>query len=227
MSERTGKPDALDAALAAWPAVAGSERSAVEWDEVAEKVAARAEEAVSGRIFDAPAPVSEEDLLRSPLPALPEEVQSSAPAARGSEVPGMATTSRERDRATLKDLARMAQLTAPPSGRISSPPVSGTQPTGEATKEDSGLINLAAIAASDAPPAPAPGDARPVVRLPPGATPEMMSTLRSAERPKPEAASAASAATTKKRTPWVTVSGIVAAAAVAAGAFFGMQHAQR
>ncbi|HEY1695936.1 MAG TPA: hypothetical protein VGG39_27400 [Polyangiaceae bacterium] len=226
MSERTGKPDALDAALAAWPAVAGSERSTVEWDEVAETVVARAEEAVSGRIFGAPTPVSEEDLLRSPLPASPEEVQSSAAVARGSEGPAMTTTSRERDRATLKDLARMAQMTAPSSGRISAPPASGTQPAGEATKEDSGLINLAAIAAADAP-APAEAQAKPVVRLPDGATPEMMSTLRSAtERPKP-APGAPAAAATKKRTPWVAVSGLVAAAAVAAGAFFGMQHAQR
>ena len=143
-----GKPVRVDALLASWPAAT---RPGVEWDEAAERVVAciAEDEDAGNAAFSA---VSDEDSLSAPLPPEPGEVQSSAPIGRASEGAGMSTTSRERerDRNALRDSAKLANMTPPPSSATaSSGPVSSTVPTGHATKEDSGVINLAALAASE------------------------------------------------------------------------------
>lgn len=74
------KPGRVDALLAAWPS---AERPTVEWDEAAEQVATRASSGEAGPLRSFPR-VSDEDLLRAPLPELPGEVQSSARSKRGA-----------------------------------------------------------------------------------------------------------------------------------------------
>jgi hypothetical protein len=218
-----GKPERVDALLASWPAAT---RPGVEWDEAAERVVARiAEDDDAGNA--AFSGVSDEDLLSAPLPPQPGEVQSSAPIGRASEGAGMSTTSRERDRNALRDLAKLANMTPPPSSSAgSSGPVSGTAPAGHATKEDSGVINLAALAASDR-------EAQASSKAPgvPAAA-AAMPTLRSATEPPSAREATPSAAKLparepRRQSPWVTVGGMVAAAAVAAGVFFGLQRTQR
>jgi hypothetical protein len=214
------KAERVDVLLGEWPT---TDRAALEWDEAAERVVAAAAAGVSGggeagkRAF---ADVSDEDLLRAPLPESPEEVQISASAIQaGSGKTGMTTASRERDRVALRDLAKLAQMTpSPPSGPASSPPVADDPHVGEAKKEDSGLINLGALAASE------------TTKAAPAAEPlgavvaSAGSTLRSAEQ-RPAAAPQAPAAPKKSR--WLLLGGVASAAAVAAAAFFGMQRAER
>jgi hypothetical protein len=123
----------------------------------------------------------------------------------------MTTASRERDRATFTDLAKLAHTTTPPS----SAPAADTSSTGEAKKEDSGVIDLAALAAEEAARAAATAS---------GGVLQTGATLRSAtERPAVLEVTPAR----KKTGPWVTLGGIVAAAAVAAGVFVGMHRAER
>ncbi|MGH7298261.1 MAG: hypothetical protein ACRELB_25200, partial [Polyangiaceae bacterium] len=208
-------PERIDAVLSSWPS---PHREAVEWDDAADAVMARVSDETPGVLRDGSRGVSDEDLLRAPLPTGPGEVQTSARTETGSEGPGMSTTSRERDRANLRDLAKLANMTPPPSGPVSAGPVSSTVATGHATKEDSGLINLAALAASEAPSSgPASSGHGPRPSGP-------MTTLKSAtEPPKAPAVAAEPAKPSRRSSPWVTVGGMVAAAAVAAGVFFGLQ----
>src|ERR1700722_19561389 len=106
----------LDEALSGWPS---AERSALEWDESAEAVMARLGERTSA---SGTGDVSDEALLAAPLPASQGEVQGPAAPGRASkpsrEEASMNTTtaSRQRDRASLKELAKMAG-TAPPSSQ--------------------------------------------------------------------------------------------------------------
>ncbi|HEY8087650.1 MAG TPA: hypothetical protein VIF09_07395 [Polyangiaceae bacterium] len=219
----SGKPERVDALLASWPAPT---RPGVEWDEAAELVVARItdDDDAGSAAFSA---VSDEDLLSAPLPPEPGEVQSSAPIGRASEGAGMSTTSRERDRNALRDLAKMANMTAPPSSSAgSSGPVSSTVPAGHATKEDSGVINLAALAASE-------GEAQASSKASGVSSAAAAGpTLRSAAEPSRAQEAAPSTAREparepRRQSPWVTVGGMVAAAAVAAGVFFGLQRTQR
>jgi hypothetical protein len=195
MSEgKTPQRERIDEVLAAWPE---PERSALEWDEAAGGVMARLEAGA------ATTGVSDEDLLGPPLPADGDEVQGSAPMSA-------AASSRQRDRANLKELAKMADM-APPSSQPTSgmfgearrasqpPPVA----EGEEPKENSGLIHLAGLAEGEAKqatvaaaPAAAVANARAVHKT--GSTAKSNANLR-----------------------WL--GGMVAAAAVAAGVFVGMR----
>src|ERR1700722_19580195 len=156
----------LDDALSGGPA---PERTALEWDESAETVRTRLS---SGPRTSAS--VSDEALLSAPLATTQEEVQSSAALAKDparGEASMNTTSSRARDRASLKELAKMAETPAPgstqPAGRSSRPsypgavspasgkfeakePTSSPQPTAE-REENSGIINLAALTAEDRP----------------------------------------------------------------------------
>jgi hypothetical protein len=214
----------IDRALADWPS---SKRTTPEWDDAAEQVMSHIGARDPSRKADL---VSDEDLLRAPLPMSPNEVQSSAPVATGSEASNMSntsnTSSRERDRASLQDLAKLAASSPPSSKTPASGAFFGSTPSskpdsepGEAKQENSGMINLGAMAAEEA--------AKTAAAAKPAA--DGMSTMRSAERVVAEPAKAKPATTSKsekKATPWVAVSGIVAVAAVAAGVFFGMRSSR-
>ena len=222
MSEGKTPPRNLDTVLAQWPT---AERTALEWDESAERVLSLIGSGDSSRLAKTTGRVSDEDLLRPPLPTAPGEVQSSAPIETRTEgATGMTTASRERDRAGFKDLARMANMTPPPSSVSSVRPAETSTP-GEDKKEweaNSGVINLAALAESQAAEAKAKSKAPAVA-----AAAVAQSTMRSAgNEPRPIAV-AREEKREKKGSPWVAIGGVVAAAAVAAGVFFGMQHTDR
>ena len=223
MSEGKTPPRNLDTVLAQWPT---AERTALEWDESAERVLSLIGSGDSSRLAKTTGRVSDEDLLRPPLPTAPGEVQSSAPIETRTEgATGMTTASRERDRAGFKDLARMANMTPPPSS-VSSVRSAETSTPGEDKKDweaNSGVINLAAIAEGEAAEAKAKSSKAPAV----AAAAVAQSTMRSAgNEPRPIAV-AREEKREKKGSPWVAIGGVVAAAAVAAGVFFGMQHTDR
>jgi len=222
MSEGKTPPRNLDAALAAWPT---AERTALEWDDSAEHVLSLVASGDSTRLAKASGRVSDEDLLRPPLPMAPGEVQGSAPIETRTEGTGMTTASRERDRAGFKDLARMANMTPPPSSVSSVRSAETSAPGGEEKKEreeNSGVINLAALAEAEA------QEAKAKAKAPAVAASVAQATMRSAgNEPKSIAAAQDAKREEKRGSPWVAISGIVAAAAVAAGVFFGMQHTDR
>jgi hypothetical protein len=225
MSEGKTPPRDLDAVLAAWPT---AERTALEWDDSAEHVLSLIGSGDLTGLAKVAGRVSDEDLLRPPLPTAPDEVQSSAPIEAKIEGTGMTTTSRERDRAGFKDLARLANMTPPPSSASSVRSAEISASTGEKDEkkeweENSGVINLAAIATSEA----EAQEAR--TKAPAVAGSMSQATKRSAgNEPKPIAeAREAKREEKKKGSPWVAIGGVVAAAAVAAGVFFGMQHTDR
>lgn len=152
MSETPPKVN-LDAALAAWPE---AEKSPMEWEESARVIDDRVR---SGDRGATAAVLDDEKLLASPLGQSVEDGHNSA--ALQVEVPKMTMPAdRERDRRSLQDLAKMAQtgLTPPPPSVRPSVP-SGVQRAGEAKGDDSGLIDLRAVASEPAPAAaaPAPG----------------------------------------------------------------------
>jgi hypothetical protein len=225
MSEGKTPPGELDAVLAAWPT---AERTALEWDESAERVLSLIGSGDKTGRTKASGRVSDEDLLRPPLPTTPDEVQSSAPTETRTEgATGMTTASRERDRAGFRDLARLANMTPPPSS-VSSVRSAETSAPGAEKKEweaNSGVIDLAAIAKNEA--------AEAKAKAPVSAAAVAQATMRSAgNEPKPIAepkslAVAREEKREKKGSPWVAIGGVVAAAAVAAGVFFGMQHTDR
>jgi len=217
MSEGKTPPRNLDAVLAGWPT---AERTALEWDDSAERVLSLIGSGDSSRLAKASGHVSDEDLLRPPLPTAPDEVQGSAPTEKKTEGTSMTTESRERDRAGFKDLARLANMTPPPSS-VSSVRSAETSAPGEEPKEreeNSGVINLAALAEAEEKEAKTKASA--------AAAAVAQATMRSAgNEPKPIAAARdAKREEKKKGSPWVAIGGVVAAAAVAAGVFFGMQH---
>lgn len=218
----------IDEALSGWPA---PERTSLEWDESAEAVMARLEGLEEAGARTADDSVSDEALLAPPLPAGPEEVQSSAPLAKGparAEASMNTTSSRQRDRASLKELAKMAGDTMPPSaqpaGRTSRPsyphpargsgsfdakePTPAPQPAAEREREEnSGIINLAALAAEEKPAESAP-----------------VSGGVTAAAPSAAKAGTATAPKTGKGSRLYVFGAIVAAAAVAAGVFVGMRR---
>jgi hypothetical protein len=131
---------------------------------------------------------------------------------------GMTTASRERDRASFRDLAKLANMTPPPSGPVSGV-TSSEKPTSTTSEkkereENSGVINLAVLAASEE----AKSTATPAIVAP---------TLRSSGTPAKltPAQSAPQTTSSRKGRAWVTISSLVAVAAVAAGVFFGVHHA--
>jgi hypothetical protein len=220
MSEgKTPPPSKLDRALARWPT---RERAAREWEQSAERVIDRlkkgdAERAAghgyahklrqTGRISD----VSDEDLLRSPLPPVANEVQNSAARESEARAPLMSTEPREKSRSSFADLAKLAQMTPPPSGRVS------TVPSSERVEreENSGVIDLAALQASGEQ---ASGDvtslSSPAMRAP-------ESSHVSASSPMTEAAAPGRA---RAPSAWLALVGVAAVAAAAAGAFVASRH---
>ncbi len=130
----------IDAALASWP-VRGVKDSV--WEEMARRV--------EGRLLSSGAAVRgsvDDDVLKPPLPATPHEMQESAPLAPPTPAPGermssMPPSERDRDRRSLKDLAKLAaspSLTpGPPSskGSVAPPPFGTPGDTG-----DSGIVDL-------------------------------------------------------------------------------------
>jgi len=139
----TPKKVNLDAVLREWPDV---EKPATQWDEMARTVEDRVRSGGSGASV---AHVSDENLLAAPLGQLPEDGHNSG---LSEGKPMTMPADRERDRRSLQDLAKMAQMTPPPPSTKSAP--SGVQRAAEAKKDDSGIVDLAAAAASD-PAAPA------------------------------------------------------------------------
>jgi len=222
----------LDEALSGWPT---AERSALEWDESAEAVMARLGERASDVGV---ADVSDEALLAAPLPASHEEVQSSAAPGRASRPPreeasmNTTTSSRQRDRASLKELAKMAETAPPssqpttrnsrpsypsspgsPSGNFEARDGSSAQAPAAEREENSGIINLAAltpdpVAAGEAPVSGGVGVGVGIAVAAPVASPR----LGGANSKDP------------RRSRGLYVFGsLVAAAAVAAGVFVGMR----
>ena len=196
MSEgKTPRSERIDQVLAAWPE---PERSKLEWDESVAGVMAKLD---SGAVSTG---VSDEDLFAAPLPASPEEVQGSAPIGKGEA--GMTTSmpSSKRDRAHLKDLAKMADMSPPssqPNSGVFAEARRASQPPAEERverEENSGLIQLAALAEGEA--------------------------KQAATSAPANAAAAPRAAQSKKgSTNWLMLGGMVAAAAVALGVFVGMR----
>lgn len=142
MSETLKKFD-LDAALREWPDV---EKSEADWEDLTRRI----EESVRSSVPAATvAFVSDENLLAAPLGQSPEDGHNSAALssiARSEDKP-MTMQDRERDRRSLQDLAKMAQMTPPPPS-VKSPP-SGVLQATEAKKDDSGIVDLAMAAQSD------------------------------------------------------------------------------
>jgi hypothetical protein len=167
----------LDAALREWPESEKGSMDSMKWDARARSVLERLEGAATASIEG---PLADEDLLAAPLGQSVEDGHNSrSPQSGGAEFPvpreGERMTmpvDRERDRRSLQDLAKMAQMTPPPAS-VSAPRSSGglreqrerdSSRTGEAKGEDSGLIDLAAVAAASEPQlpsAPAPVGAAP------------------------------------------------------------------
>jgi hypothetical protein len=218
MSEgKTPQRERIDEVLAAWPA---TERSAVEWDEAADKVMARLDEGAAA------GGVSDEDLLAAPLPATGEEVQRSAPTGKGDAPMTTATSSRQRDRANLKELAKMAEMTPAPGRASQAPaPTSGmfaearraSQPPAEEVgehKENSGLIHLASLAEGEGKSTGAGAGAD--VGVGAGAT--AVAAAPASAKATPVRSIAGGRAPEKKGTNWMMFGGLIAAAAVAAGA---------
>lgn len=217
----------MDEALADWPSV---HRTAAEWDDAAERVVSHL--GSRGKSSS----VSDEDLVRAPLPSTRGEVQGFAAVERQSEPTPMShTSSRERDRASLQDLAKLAA--GPPSSKTPSSgaffgtplPNPPSSDPGDDKRENSGMIDLAAIAAEDSTKAARtePRKVAPAERPTPAAIDaEAISTMRSgAAVVKAEAQAVRPKSEKKSAVAWVA--GSVAVAAVAAGIFFGTHRAQQ
>ena len=119
----SGEGGALDAALAAWPMPA---REASQWERSAEGVLSLIATGKSAQP-DASS-LSDEDLLRAPLPASAEELQRTGLVEAPEEGGGRSPESRERKRASFRDLAKLASRSAPPAGPVSSGAASGAAP---------------------------------------------------------------------------------------------------
>lgn len=131
--------DRIDRALASWPSPQRSER---EWDEAAERIVARA---TSAALPLRPVEGSDGDLWSAPLAASPDEPAGlgSAPAPverRGEAI----TASTARERGHFRELVELARV-APPGTRSEARRSSD----GDEWKEDSGIIDLGALAAAD------------------------------------------------------------------------------
>ncbi|MGD0524377.1 MAG: hypothetical protein ABSE49_04505 [Polyangiaceae bacterium] len=227
----------LDDVLGAWPA---RERTALEWDDSAERVLSLIDSEEPTRLGETLGHVSDEDLLRAPLPTAPGEVQSSAPAETRTEGTSMTSESRERDRAGFRDLAKLANMAPPPSSVSSVRSAERSAPgedSGKSSQKDweanSGVIDLGTLASNDA----APAESKPKASGAVSASAVAQATMRSAgneakpaavaQDAKPADSKEKPAATKRAGGPWMAISGVVAAAAVGAGVFFGLQHGDR
>lgn len=167
MSE-TPKKLNLDALLREWPAVEDSPgKTEMDWEKQAQAIDERVR---SGAPGSSGSYVSDENLLAEPLGQIEGEGHNSA------AVPNRGKTAetrvskgetmtmpadRERDRRSLQDLAKLASgplsgplsMTPPPPSvqapHSSASAPSGVQRAGEASKDDSGLIDLAMASQAD------------------------------------------------------------------------------
>ncbi len=242
----------LDSLLASWPL---PERTPLDVDEAA------------GRVVDAlragekplrSAAIDDATLLSPPLPQRPEEGQTSPrePSAApgrltlgGTAVENKMSKERGRDRTSRSSFQELAKLASmPPSAPTPTPPptsASSSGPTGvvrgeEASSDDSGIVDLKAIATADpaaaqraqATPLAAEGlfdeDAPPPASatLPAQSAPPTAAAVASAAPPPvtaaPQAAARAAAPGEKKKGGGIVIAigAIVALSAVAAGGFF-------
>ncbi len=217
--------DRLDRALRSWPEPT---RSPLEWDESAGAVMARVKAARPSLA----AGVSDEALMAAPLPAGDDEVASSAPSSMSRSNPST-RQSRLSDRASLKELAKLAE-TAPPSshsaasaGRVSQPPApssgryeaSEPRPAAPEREENSGIIHLAALTAGAAP------VDEVVAPATSGAHPAAVPMTGAPVGPAPAAGTKTGSANERRSSAYV-IGALVAAAAVAAGVFVGFKRPQ-
>lgn len=151
----------IDAALGEWPL---AQRTALDWDDAADRVIARIEQGDRGSSVSR---VSDEDLFAPPLAASTEEAQNSAAFGKGglrtsspsfsdigAEGSKMAVQSERRERRSFQELANMARGTTPPPPSVTSG-IHRTEaaPSAPATSgeksEDSGILDLNSMAAAD------------------------------------------------------------------------------
>src|SRR5258708_17863081 len=117
----------IDRAVARWPGIEGG---AAGWDDAADKVVSRIESGAPLTVSG----ISDEDLLRSPLPASLLEIERAGVLETGKPE-GRSGAARLRDGASLRDAAKLANRAAP------------ADDDGQGT-EDSGVIVLAELMAS-------------------------------------------------------------------------------
>ncbi len=180
MSGKSQKIPSVSKLLAKWPQEDG-QRSALDWDDAAATIQSRIEAGTKAdetgeistyltdeEIFSAPAGQTDKDGHNTGSLTEPGRVRQSAPVPVKSVAPEESKMSltheqRERDRKSLQDLARLAQMTpAPSSVRMPAAPVAApSSPKSDDAmmpssrkEEDSGLVNFAAF--SPQPPASAP-----------------------------------------------------------------------
>jgi hypothetical protein len=187
--------DPLDATLAAWPTTPGDDP---EPQDTARRVLSLIASGQSMRLAQTSSAVSDDDLLRPPLPALPGEQQGLATSESRREGAAMTVASREQSRASFRDLARLANATISPAGPVSPPLLGpGASPGGHdgQREESSGVIQLSALGGTPA--------------TPEAAAPPWSQNPR------------------KRKRSWVALISVAGGVAVAAGLFFGTGHVQR
>jgi hypothetical protein len=217
--------DAMLQALAEWPERATGGKSAAEWDDAAEQVSARIAAGAKPR---SSLGVSDEEIFRAPLPQTKTEEESARDFVTKKDG---GKQQRGRDRQSLKDLAKMANVTP------GAPPVAA-----EAPAEDSGIIDMGVLtsmpstfqmterAAAPAPPPPVSSKpfvpaATPAPRPKPVLPPELMpAAALEPARAAPVQAMAAPPAETKQRGggTWALF-GALAVAAAAVGVYLGVR----
>src|SRR5882672_1898017 len=179
----------IDRALARWPEI---ERGADAWDDAAEKVVSRIESGAPLTVSG----ISDEDLLRSPLPASLLEIER-AGALETGKPEGRSGAARLRDGASLRDAAKLANRAAP------------ADDDGQGT-EDSGVIVLAELMASGRT-AQAAEAAQAAQATSAGAKADGSHTVDATRKRGGTQA-------------WIALSGAIVGAAIAAGVFFGLQR---
>lgn len=140
MSERgsqKGRPVNVDVALRQWPS---SDPDGAAWEDRAQSVMNRLERGERGATS---AYIDDAELLVAPLGRSAEDA-SDAGAAMTASAPIVLAADRDRDRQNLRDLAKMAPGLTP---SVSMP--SGVQRASEASKDDSGIVDLAAASRVD------------------------------------------------------------------------------
>ena len=250
----------LDQILSSWPL---PERDALERDEVAERVVEALRREVPATSRDA---VSDDALLAAPLPKQPDEggetnlELSGMPgklAGLAASVENKMSKDRGRDRTSFQELAKLASLSPPPPSAAKSDPTPAPAPVGgvvrgeESNENDSGIVDLKAIASADpsgahrasSTPLAAQGlfdDDAPAA----AAAPAVSSAVGQSQAPAPVHASAPPAAATPSQAPSAAAmmsgkkeekkkggggvgllfGGFIAAAAIAAGGLFAFKH---
>lgn len=238
----------LDQTLAAWPL---PERAALERDEVAERVvdALRRELPATSRVA-----LSDDALFAAPLPQQPGEGGEGAVSLPGklaglaASVENKMSKDRGRDRTSFQELAKLASLSPPPPSTTTSAPtpapmpVSGVVRGEESNENDSGIVDLKAIASAD------PSGAHRAAATPLASqglfdddAPAVAPASAVAQAPAPATAAAAAAGQAASTAPALSgtkkeekkkgggglvllFGGFVAAAAIAAGGLLAFKH---